>query len=61
MSETDTEVIPHLIEAELKAGAPSFEEAIRRALRRTRGAYALGIISHRPARTRFMPRATAAR
>jgi glutamine---fructose-6-phosphate transaminase (isomerizing) len=43
-SQTDTEVIPHLIEAELKAGAGSFEEAIRRALRRARGAYALGIL-----------------
>ncbi len=44
-SATDTEVIPHLIEAELKAGAGSLEEAIRRALRRARGAYALGILS----------------
>ena len=44
-SETDTEVIPHLIEAELKAGAASFEDAIRRALKRSRGAYALGILS----------------
>jgi len=45
LSQTDTEVIPHLIEAELKAGASSFEEALRRALRRARGAYALGILS----------------
>lgn len=44
-SETDTEVIPHLIEAELQAGAPTFEDAIRRALKRSRGAYALGILS----------------
>ena len=44
-SETDTEVIPHLIEAELKRGAASLEEAIRRALRRARGAYALGIVA----------------
>ena len=44
-SETDTEVIPHLIESELKAGAPSFEDALRRALKRARGAYALGILS----------------
>jgi glutamine---fructose-6-phosphate transaminase (isomerizing) len=44
-SETDTEVIPHLIEEELKAGAPTFEDAIRRALKRSRGAYALGILS----------------
>jgi len=45
LSETDTEVIPHVIEDELKAGAPSFAEALRRALRRMRGAYALGIVS----------------
>ena len=45
-SQTDTEVIPHLIEAELAAGAPSPEEAIRRALRRAKGAYALGILFH---------------
>ena len=43
-SQTDTEVIPHLIEAELAAGAPSPEEAIRRALRRAKGTYALGIL-----------------
>ncbi len=42
-SETDTEVIPHLIEEELKS-TPDFEEAIRRALRKARGAYALGIL-----------------
>ena len=44
-SQTDTEVIPHLIEAELAAGAASFDEALRRALARARGAYALGIVS----------------
>ena len=44
-SETDTEVIPHLIESELQAGAPTFENALRRALKRARGAYALGILS----------------
>jgi glutamine---fructose-6-phosphate transaminase (isomerizing) len=44
-SQTDTEVIPHLIEDELKSGAKSFEEAIRKALLRARGAYALGIVS----------------
>ncbi len=46
-SETDTEVIPHLIEEELKTGARSMPEAIRRALARARGAYALGILSVR--------------
>ena len=43
-SETDTEVLPHLIADELAAGAPDFEDALRRALGRARGAYALGIL-----------------
>ena len=43
-SETDTEVLPHLIEAERAAGAPTWLEAIRRALARAEGAYALGIV-----------------
>jgi glucosamine--fructose-6-phosphate aminotransferase (isomerizing) len=45
LSETDTEVIPHLIEEELNAGAADFPDAVRRALRQARGAYALGILS----------------
>jgi glucosamine--fructose-6-phosphate aminotransferase (isomerizing) len=44
-SQTDTEVIPHLIEHERKAGAPTLRDAIRRALAQARGAYALGILS----------------
>jgi glucosamine--fructose-6-phosphate aminotransferase (isomerizing) len=44
LSDTDTEVIPHLIEQELAEGAGSNEEAIRRALKKARGAYALGIL-----------------
>ena len=44
-SQTDTEVIPHLIASELKKGARSIEEALRRALQQSRGAYALGILS----------------
>ncbi len=55
-SATDTEVIPHLIEAEVKAGAGSFEEAIRRALLRTRGAYALGILSQDDPQTLYAAR-----
>jgi glucosamine--fructose-6-phosphate aminotransferase (isomerizing) len=43
-SDTDTEVVSHLIEEELKQGAPKLYEATRRALKRARGAYALGII-----------------
>ena len=44
-SQTDTEVIPHLIAQELADGAPSLEEALRRSLRKARGAYALGILA----------------
>jgi len=43
-SETDTEVLPHLVAEERDAGA-DLPAAIRRALGRTRGAYALGIVS----------------
>jgi len=42
-SDTDSEVIAHLIEEELKAGGP-FEEAMRRALLRLKGSFALGIV-----------------
>jgi glucosamine--fructose-6-phosphate aminotransferase (isomerizing) len=44
LSETDTEVIPHLIEQALKDGAESPMEALRTTLRRLRGAYALGVL-----------------
>lgn len=44
LSQTDTEVIPHLIEQKLKDGATSRLEAIRAALKEARGAYALGIL-----------------
>ncbi|MFH0881136.1 MAG: glutamine--fructose-6-phosphate transaminase (isomerizing) [Lentisphaerota bacterium] len=44
-SETDTEVIPHLIEAELAKQPGSFEDALRRALNQAKGAYALGILN----------------
>ncbi len=43
ISETDTEVVPHLITRYLDCGLP-IEEAIRQAIARLRGAYALGII-----------------
>ncbi len=42
-SDTDTEVIAHLIEEELKAGK-KFEDAMRSALLRLKGSFALGII-----------------
>lgn len=43
-SETDSEIIPHLIESYLKTGV-SFVEAVRRAVARLEGAFALAIIS----------------
>jgi glucosamine--fructose-6-phosphate aminotransferase (isomerizing) len=42
-SDTDTEVIPHLIEAELKAGV-SPEAAIRSAIRQVDGSYAVAVV-----------------
>ncbi len=44
LSDTDTEIIPHLIEQELANGSANFEEALRSALQKARGAYALGIL-----------------
>jgi len=43
-SRTDTEVIPHLIEEEVKAGR-SLYEAVLNAVRRIRGSYAIAVIS----------------
>jgi len=43
-SETDTEVVPHLIEEYLKQGL-SFLEALRKVVRELKGAYALALIS----------------
>ena len=43
-SQTDTEVIPHLIGEILKQGGRSHAEALREALRRAKGAYALGVV-----------------
>src|SRR6266481_3872732 len=43
-SETDTEVIAHLIERHLR-DAPRLEEAVRRALRELRGSYAIVVLS----------------
>ena len=44
-SETDTEVVAHLIEDELKCADGDLLTAIRKAVQRLRGAYALGIVS----------------
>ncbi|MGB9182397.1 MAG: glutamine--fructose-6-phosphate transaminase (isomerizing) [Pyrinomonadaceae bacterium] len=50
VTETDTEVVAHLIEEHLKAGN-SFEESVRRAVRELRGIFALSIISSEEANT----------
>jgi glutamine---fructose-6-phosphate transaminase (isomerizing) len=44
-SETDTEIVAHLVDVELRAGAPDLAEAVRRALARVRGAYAIVVMS----------------
>ncbi|MCP5487424.1 MAG: glutamine--fructose-6-phosphate transaminase (isomerizing) [Verrucomicrobia bacterium] len=44
-SDTDTEVLPHLIAREQAQGASTLLEAVRKALSKARGAYALGVIS----------------
>ncbi len=44
LSETDTEVVPHLIEQALKNGATSPIEALQITLQKLRGAYALGVL-----------------
>jgi glucosamine--fructose-6-phosphate aminotransferase (isomerizing) len=43
-TETDTEIVAHLIEEHQKEGA-EFEEAVRRSVRQLKGIFALSIIS----------------
>ena len=50
LSETDSEVISHLIDEKLKTAA-TLEEAVRLALKDLQGAYALCILSHRDDKT----------
>ncbi|MFA5858155.1 MAG: glutamine--fructose-6-phosphate transaminase (isomerizing) [Elusimicrobiota bacterium] len=45
VSQTDTEVVAHLIERQLKKGAKKLEDAVKLALKEVEGAYALGIYS----------------
>ncbi|HEY0840130.1 MAG TPA: glutamine--fructose-6-phosphate transaminase (isomerizing), partial [Vulgatibacter sp.] len=44
-SETDTEIFAHLIARELKAGAPTLADSVRRSLARVRGTFALVVAS----------------
>ncbi len=44
-SETDTEVLSHLIEEALRDGASTLVEAVRRALRQVTGSYSIAVIS----------------
>lgn len=49
LSETDTEVLPHLIEEELKKTGSTFENAVRLSLQKIKGTYGIGVISaHNP-------------
>jgi glucosamine--fructose-6-phosphate aminotransferase (isomerizing) len=43
-SQTDTEVVPHLIAAAFAAGATDLEQAVRQALRRVVGAYGIAVV-----------------
>jgi glucosamine--fructose-6-phosphate aminotransferase (isomerizing) len=44
-SDTDTEIVAHLIDEAMRGGAPRLVEAVRTALKRVRGAYAIAVIS----------------
>jgi glucosamine--fructose-6-phosphate aminotransferase (isomerizing) len=46
-SDTDTEIVAHLVNRALEQGAPSLFEAVRTALKRVRGAYALAVVSNK--------------
>ncbi|MBK9069632.1 MAG: glutamine--fructose-6-phosphate transaminase (isomerizing) [Myxococcales bacterium] len=46
-SETDTEIVAHLVDRALAGGAPDLEVAVRRALAQVRGAYALVVMNEK--------------
>jgi glucosamine--fructose-6-phosphate aminotransferase (isomerizing) len=46
-SETDTEIVAHLIHEALAGGAPTLGDAVRVALRQVTGAYALAVVSEK--------------
>jgi glucosamine--fructose-6-phosphate aminotransferase (isomerizing) len=44
-SDTDTEIVAHLVDEALHAGAPRLADAVRTALARVRGAYAIAVLA----------------
>src|SRR5262249_28672909 len=46
-SDTDTEIVAHLVNRALAKGAPSLFDAVRAALQQVRGAYGLAVVSRR--------------
>jgi glucosamine--fructose-6-phosphate aminotransferase (isomerizing) len=44
-SDTDTEIVAHLVNEALTGGAKTLEDAVRRALARVHGAYAIAVVS----------------
>jgi glucosamine--fructose-6-phosphate aminotransferase (isomerizing) len=46
-SDTDTEIVAHLVDEVIRGGEPSFVEAVRIALRRIRGSYGIAVLSSR--------------
>jgi glucosamine--fructose-6-phosphate aminotransferase (isomerizing) len=44
-SDTDTEIVAHLIDEAIRAGAKSLADAVRTALQRVRGSYAIAVLS----------------
>jgi glutamine---fructose-6-phosphate transaminase (isomerizing) len=44
-SDTDTEIVAHLVDNALSAGAPRLVDAVRTALQKVRGAYAIAVLS----------------
>jgi glucosamine--fructose-6-phosphate aminotransferase (isomerizing) len=44
-SDTDTEIVAHLIDLAMKGGGTSLEDAVRQALQKVRGAFAIAVVS----------------
>ena len=44
-SDTDTEILAHLVDEALRGGAPSLTDAVRSALQRVRGSYGVAVLS----------------